>query len=213
MLSGWVDARNTHKPRAAVQSCFLTWTTTTTQKCISILGCMGQKTRTEKRGFFICVLSLNLFYYSTIQWKQHGPWTYINCLGYSGSKSLFQCWEITRCARGWLTVQQTFYFFSWVLSYTTFLLYMFEMCAQCLQSWMTLWDPMDCSPPGSSVYGILQARILEWVAISYSREPSPPGNQTHVSCVGRRSLYHCATWEASWLTLRFKDQLSLPKML
>jgi len=135
MLSGWVDARNTHKPRAAVQSCFLTWTTTTTQKCISILGCMGQKTRTEKRGFFICILSLNLFYYSTIQWKQHGPWTYINCLGYSGSKSLFQCWEITRCARGWLTVQQTFYFFSWVLSYTTFLLYMFEMCAQCLQSW------------------------------------------------------------------------------
>ena len=105
--------------------------------------------------------------------------------------------KITRCARGWLTVHQTFYFFSWVLSYTTFLLRMFETCAQCLQSCMTPWDPMDCSPPGSSVYGILQARILEWVAISDSREPSQPRNQTRVSCVGRRSLYHCATWGAS----------------
>ena len=38
----------------------------------------------------------------------------------------------------------------------------------------TLWDPMDCSPPGSSVHGILQARILEWVAISFSRGSSPP---------------------------------------
>ena len=37
------------------------------------------------------------------------------------------------------------------------------------QSCPTLWDSMDCSPPGSSVHGIFQARILEWVAISYSR--------------------------------------------
>ena len=38
-----------------------------------------------------------------------------------------------------------------------------------------LFDPMDCSPPGSSVHGILQARILEWVAISFSRGSSDPG--------------------------------------
>ena len=38
-----------------------------------------------------------------------------------------------------------------------------------VQSYLTLCDPMDCSPPGSSVHGILQASILEWVAISYSR--------------------------------------------
>ena len=37
------------------------------------------------------------------------------------------------------------------------------------QSCLTLFDPMDCSPPGSSVHGILQARILEWVAISFPR--------------------------------------------
>jgi len=40
---------------------------------------------------------------------------------------------------------------------------------------------MDCSPPGSSVHGILQARILEWVAISFSRGSSQPRDQTHIS--------------------------------
>ena len=44
----------------------------------------------------------------------------------------------------------------------------------------TLCNPMDCSPPGSSVPGILQARILEWVAISSSRGSSQPRDQTHV---------------------------------
>ena len=59
-----------------------------------------------------------------------------------------------------------------------------------------LCDPMDCSPPGSSVHGIFQARILEWVAISYSRGSSQPRNWTHVSCascIGRQILYHCTT--------------------
>ena len=42
---------------------------------------------------------------------------------------------------------------------------------------------MDCSPPGSSVPGISQARILEWGAISFSRGSSPPRDQTHVSCL------------------------------
>ena len=49
--------------------------------------------------------------------------------------------------------------------------------------------PMDCSPPGSSVHGIFQARILEWVAISSSRGSSPPRDRTHVSFIGRRILY------------------------
>ena len=46
------------------------------------------------------------------------------------------------------------------------------MCVLCSvsQSCQTLWDPMECSPPGSSVYGVLQARILEKVAISFSRD-------------------------------------------
>ena len=55
------------------------------------------------------------------------------------------------------------------------------------QSCWTLWDPMDCSLPGSSVHGILQARILEWVAISFSRRSSQPRDWAPVShIVGRR---------------------------
>ena len=46
----------------------------------------------------------------------------------------------------------------------------------------SLW-PMDCSPPGSLVHGVLQARILEWVAISFSRGSSRPRDWTHVSCI------------------------------
>ena len=46
------------------------------------------------------------------------------------------------------------------------------MCAKSLQLFPTLCDPMDCRPPGSSVHRILQAKILEWVAMSSSREPS-----------------------------------------
>ena len=44
-------------------------------------------------------------------------------------------------------------------------------------------DPMDCSPPGSSAHGILQAKILEWVAVSFSRGSSWPRDQTPVSCI------------------------------
>ena len=50
--------------------------------------------------------------------------------------------------------------------------------AKLLQSCLTLCDSMDCSPPGSSVYGILQARILKWVAMPFSRESSRPRDQT-----------------------------------
>ena len=52
-----------------------------------------------------------------------------------------------------------------------------------LQSCPTLCDPMDCSPPGSSVQGILQARILEWVALPSSRGSSSPRDRTCISCI------------------------------
>ena len=52
---------------------------------------------------------------------------------------------------------------------------------------LTLCNPMDCSPPGPSVHGIFQARVLEWVAISFSRGSSQPRDWTQVSCIaGRR---------------------------
>ena len=55
--------------------------------------------------------------------------------------------------------------------------------AKLLQSCSTLCNPMDCSPPVSSVHGILQARILEWVAKPSSRGSSQPRDQTHISYV------------------------------
>ena len=48
---------------------------------------------------------------------------------------------------------------------------------------LTLCNPMDCSPPGSFVHGTFQARILEWVAISSSKEPSQPRDWTWVFCI------------------------------
>ena len=59
-----------------------------------------------------------------------------------------------------------------------------------------LCDPMDCSPPGSSVHGILQARVLEWVAIPFSKVSSWPKNQAQVSCIADRFFTLWATKEA-----------------
>ena len=78
------------------------------------------------------------------------------------------------------------------------------MCV-CTESLIHFWlcDPMDCSPPGSSVHGILRARILEWVVIPFSRGSSWPRNGTHiswVSCIGRQIPYHWITWEALIMT-------------
>ena len=56
---------------------------------------------------------------------------------------------------------------------------------------------MDCSLPGSSVHEILQARILEWVAMSFSRGSSWPRDRTCVSYFGRWLLYHCTVWKAA----------------
>ena len=58
---------------------------------------------------------------------------------------------------------------------------------------LTLCDPMGCSLPGSSVHGIFQARELEWVAISFSRGSSRPGDRTHVSHIAGRLFTVWAT--------------------
>ena len=87
-----------------------------------------------------------------------------------------------------------------------------SVCCSVSTSCLTLWDPKDCSCPGSSVPGISQARILEgintiqwkgsqniWVAVPSSRGSSRPKDQTHisyVSCIGRQFSTTSATWEA-----------------
>ena len=63
------------------------------------------------------------------------------------------------------------------------------------QSCPTLRDPMDCSLPGSSVYGIFQARVLEWIAISFSKGSSQPRDRTQVSHIVDRCFTVRATRE------------------
>ena len=79
------------------------------------------------------------------------------------------------------------------------------------QSCPALCDPMNCSPPGSSVHGVVfQTRILERVAISYSRGSSRHRDRTSVSgvsCLGRWILNHCTTWDA------YLDQPGGPQIL
>ena len=77
------------------------------------------------------------------------------------------------------------------LSYT----YKVKVKVKSLKSRQTLCDPMDCSPPGSSIHGILQTRTLEWVAISFSRGSSWPRDRTRVSRVVGRCFTIWATRE------------------
>ena len=71
------------------------------------------------------------------------------------------------------------------------------VCARARSVMSDLYNPMDCSPPGSSsVHGISQARILEWIAISISRGSSQSRDQTTCLLFGRHIFYHWATMES-----------------
>ena len=102
--------------------------------------------------------------------------------------------------------------------------FLYHACHACVLSHVWLfavknpmqWNPMDCSPPGSSVHGISQARLLGWVAISFFREwlPFPsswPRNQTQVSLIASRFFTIWATKEAIFLIKFFwyRDHLIL----
>ena len=66
------------------------------------------------------------------------------------------------------------------------------------QSCPTLCNPMDCCPPGSSVHGIIQARILAWVSMPFSRGSSWPKVWTWVSFISRKILYHLSHQGSPW---------------
>ena len=88
------------------------------------------------------------------------------------------------------------------------------VCSPLFQTWkwkvliaqlcQIICDPMDCSPPGSLVHGILQARILEWIALPFSKGSFWPRDQTQVSCIAGRFFTVWATREAQqgWLRQR-----------
>ena len=77
------------------------------------------------------------------------------------------------------------------------------------QSCSTLCDPMDCSLPASSIHGIFQARVLEWVAISFFRRSSQPRDWTQVSCIAGRFFTVWVTREAHMVPQQsfFKGQV------
>ena len=111
-------------------------------------------------------------------WPSLGPWMPHSVLLHT----------VTSMGNNWLTCrasatppQSSSLFF--LSSVNGFDLFPFKHCS-CLvaESCLTLCNPMDCSLPGSSVHGISQARILEWVAISFSRGSSWSRGQTHFSC-------------------------------
>ena len=89
-------------------------------------------------------------------------------------------------------------------------------CATLLQSCLTLCDPMKCKLPGSSVHWILQARILEWVSMLFSRESSGPRDRTHISWVsglGRWVFYQPHSCATCHISLTHISLMILPKFM
>ena len=80
------------------------------------------------------------------------------------------------------------------------------------QSCPTVCDPTDCSLPGSSIHGIFQARVLEWVAISFSRGSSWPRDRTWVSHTAGRLFTIWATREAYRFVKLFQNEISLKRL-
>ena len=87
----------------------------------------------------------------------------------------------------------------WHVSWVTLIVSNFSLWkleALVTQSCLILCDSIDCNPPGSSVHEILQSRMLEWVAISFSRGSFWPRNRTRLSCIAGRFFINWTTREA-----------------
>ena len=152
-------------------------------KCVSRAFYKGQQdvmvhTSRKHQKYRLLMPSLNEVIQSQ-GWKNNQFTTY---------KLTSQNWPTQPTAHCELTLTKT------ILKYCKYCCLTF-LCALCSapQSCLTLRDLMDHSPPGSSVHGILQARILEWVAMLSSRGSSQPRDRTRISCVsciGKWILYH-----------------------
>ena len=95
--------------------------------------------------------------------------------------------EKTQAQRGHVTCSRSCDFFK-VMVHS----WQKKMCYS-LSHIQPLWDPVDCSPLRSSVHGIPQARILEWIAITFSRGSSQPRDRTWISCIAGRFFTIWAT--------------------
>ena len=110
---------------------------------------------------------------------------------------LFKCMGYLHQGRRMLCLKPVSLYFKILKSYRVFSDHS-ESESEVAQLCQILCDPMNCSPPGSSVHGILQARILEWIAISFSRGSSRPKDWTQVSCIAGRCFNLWATREVGW---------------
>ena len=120
-----------------------------------------------------------------ISWMMNGL---VNCNYLLNSNWWFRTWNKSLNEK----ICNTGYSFT----FHTYLRKQFVCVCSVAPSCLILCDHKDCSQAGSSIHGIFQARILEWVAISFFRGSSWPSDQTWVHCIGRQILCHCATWEA-----------------
>ena len=100
-----------------------------------------------------------------------------------------------QCIEEFWTRHLKYGFYEWWY-YRQAVLYSFLIESEVAQLCPTLCDPMDCSLSGSSVHGIFQARVLEWIAISFSRGSSRPRNRTRISHIAGRRFTVWATREA-----------------
>ena len=111
------------------------------------------------------------------------------------------CSHLWRFRNIFLQHDKSLYKMNWCCLITTY--------NDCIKLFLTLCDPMGCSLLGSSNHGIFQARILEWVAISFSRGSSQSKDWTHVFCIGRQILYHWTTREVQPpISPRKKDKMN-----
>ena len=110
-------------------------------------------------------------------------------------RNLLFSW-VSNCFKSWFHISRAFSYPKDYISRSTDI---YTLARSVAQSCPTLWDPMDCSPPGFSVHGIFQARVLEWVAISFSTGSSQPRDRTWVSCIAGRHFTLWATREARYI--------------
>ena len=120
---------------------------------------------------------------------------YIHC-GYPGCDTVRVLQDVTSFTRwNWVKgIEDLCYFLKVCVNLCE------EVKVLVAQLCLTLWDPMDCSPLGSSVHGILQARTPEWTAIPFFRGSSWPSDWTWVSCIADEFFTVWTTREA-WVRL------------
>ena len=135
-----------------------------------------------------------------VLWDFWNSWS-CSCLKWDLTFKADRCCILAAQWHLWIFAFTFFFFFSWrvialecCVGFCHTSTWISHICI-CLVAHLclTFCSSMDCSPPGSSIHGISQARILEWVAILYSRGSSWPRYRTRVSCVsgiGRQIIHH-----------------------